>query len=438
LEFAEKHQNKPYFANIFDANSVRSVLQDIAENPAQMALRRFNDEEVQPYSRNALYQTFLQLIDNKKPEKKKFIHFCYNSIYAQTIGDMVEHLSQNTDQLHELYVSGEQVIKGYSANFSSHSYCHFFNHTRELAGIIDLAGDKNVEAIYMHGLFRSWQYDLVNALGDDKHIGWVIWGGDLYNPIKQNWMHKFPAAKISSIHSLSDGDIALFTENYGNREILKFGYPYPGLYGNRVDVTADNPKSRIIVGNSGDSSNHHLEILQILEKKADIQDFEILLPVAYNFEADYEAELNHWIGSSSLKGRVKFQKKFLAPDEYFKLIRNSSLLITAHQRQQAVGNMLMAMYSGINTVLRDVIEVNGKLLPNPSWQFFDDHGLRATSLNKLREVRTVAEIEKPTNELKQRHQMIISQQFGLDKNAKDLMKASNIIATLKPETAPLA
>ncbi|MCG8373725.1 MAG: TDP-N-acetylfucosamine:lipid II N-acetylfucosaminyltransferase [Balneolales bacterium] len=357
-----------------------------------------------------------------------FFHFCRNHIYAQVISDLVEEVNRNSNQEHWLFVEQTPWKAGtdsFEIDADKNPHTLFFNCTSKLdvGKLYQAVLSPAVDAVIMHGLFRKWEFNLINGLGGKKHIGWMIWGGDLYKPIKNGFPEKIPVNKISSIHSTVDGDRELFVRTYGEKAFFKLRYPYPGLYGDFIPNSKEQ-YPRIIVGNSGDASNNHIEILDILQQKKDIGNYEIHLPVAYNFEPKYEAELLEWIQNSNLKDKVKFKKEFLQPEEYIRFIDESYMLITAHQRQQSVGNMLMAIYTGKKTVLRNRIELNGETITNPTWEFLKNMGLEVASFEKLKEVETLRDFGIVEEEVKFNNQEIISLNFGIKTAAEELAKVA--------------
>jgi hypothetical protein len=62
--FAQQNVNKPYFADVFDPESIRKVLMDIADNPEEMNKRRFTKEEMEPHRRENQYKKILEILGN--------------------------------------------------------------------------------------------------------------------------------------------------------------------------------------------------------------------------------------------------------------------------------------------------------------------------------------------------------------------------------------
>jgi FkbM family methyltransferase len=65
FDFAAKHDNKPYFADIFDEASILETLNEIVESKNNLGERKFNKSEVQQYNRYVQYKKFLNLIKEK-------------------------------------------------------------------------------------------------------------------------------------------------------------------------------------------------------------------------------------------------------------------------------------------------------------------------------------------------------------------------------------
>src|SRR5690606_20013321 len=127
--------------------------------------------------------------------------------------------------------------------------------------------------------------------------------GDLYNPLK----HKQPILDtVKNIHAVAtslEGDYDVFCRNYPHRPKIKFIYS-AGFDFTRIPDGATKERL-IVVGNSGDPSNCHIEILKCLAGKQDIKDYQILIPLAYNLSEIYLAEIGDWLKKLNLISCVK-------------------------------------------------------------------------------------------------------------------------------------
>lgn len=380
--------------------------------------------------KDAIYKAFGK---NSQQKTGKYIHLCFNHLYAKSLSDMLGYVNQNYDQKHLLFVESHWAIEEYKPDISQDEYAVWFNHKYDLNAIIDRCSDSDIDGIFVHGLFFEWQKKLVQHIGSKKHIGWIIWGGDLYNPIKL----KEPIAEvveyIDSIHSLVEGDISVFNLTYGARPTYRFGYPYPGLYGDMPEMGEKKGRKKIIVGNSGDYSNNHIEILESLRKKEDVEQYDILLPVSYNLIPEYERAIKEWVKAAGMSHLVKLIKNFIEPAEYREFINASTMLITAHNRQQAIGNMLLSLYSGNATILKKEIVVNDEKQLNPTWELMQKYGLGVNSFEDFKKARSVSDFLSTSKKEINRQKQVIVSEFGMQKRAEDLVASCVSISERESE-----
>ncbi len=369
----------------------------------------------------------LEIDESEAPDGGKFVHISFNHVYAKSLSDMLEYVNQHSNQKHVLFVERHQAILNYEPDISNNTDAQFFDTYQSLKELLEQCLRPEVSAIYMHGLFYDWQTWLVKKIAKKKYISWIIWGGDLYNPVKKKRPFHQIAKHIDAILTPIGGDIKLCNKVYGERPDYPFGYPYPGLYGN-IDLNMSNPgKPQIVVGNSGDVSNNHKQILELLSKKKDIQKYELLLPVAYSFKPSYKRELIEKIEELGLQHNTRFLEEFIKPEEYFGIINRCEMLILAHERQQAVGNILMALYSGKSVFLKEEIVLKGKRVANPTWEFLSEAGFHLNSINTLKSVDELSELTAPTKTQSEKHREIIDTQFSLEARAGQMIQSGKMI-----------
>jgi Flp pilus assembly protein TadD len=390
------------------------------------------DFEKARVEKDKLYTSFGR---KNNPKEGKYIHLCFNHLYAKSLSDMLAFLNEEYDQQHLLFVESHWAIEEYKPDLSRNEHAAWFNHKYDLKAVINRCLDADVNGLFVHGLFFSWQKKLIKEIGSKKHIGWIIWGGDLYNPIKVKKPLVDIVEHIDSIHSLVEGDVAVFKKYYGDRPTYRFGYPYPGLYGDIPQMNESNGRSRIIVGNSGDYSNNHIEILEALRTKKDVRHYDILLPVSYNLIPEYENAIHKWLKAAGMSDLVKLIKNFIEPDKYHAFVESSEMLITAHNRQQAIGNMLLSLYNGNTTVLKKKITVGEKEQMNPTWELLKKHELEVNSFEEFRTASSIHSFLKKSQHQKTRHQQVIINEFGLQTRAEDLAASCKAIREMATEHA---
>lgn len=233
--------------------------------------------------------------------------------------------------------------------------------------------------VYVHFL-TDYMCRFLSQYTIEKEINWVLWGGDLYNFIDINlydkqtlsFMHnkfgwekkdiknnlnyilrKTAIRKFSNIYTEFHDDFLPIKENFITAAVHgKLVYPNPvdfvSLDNSDEGVTKlYNFKSKykyvIQVGNSGDSTNNHLEIFEQLSKM-NTEDFCIIAPLSYG-ESKY---INEIIleGKKLLGEKFIPLKEFLKPEEYFEILKQVDVSIMNHNRQQASSNMTILLYLG--------------------------------------------------------------------------------------------
>lgn len=362
---------------------------------------------------------------NKADESRsaKFIHLCFNHVYAQSLSDLIEYTNAASEQKHRLFIERRRAIADFSADIGENEYSEFFDFQKQLARVLEACLEKDVQAVFVHGLFFDWQKYLIENIGSRKHIGWVIWGGDLYNPINANSPFYRLAEHIDSLHSTAEGDLNICKETYGERSTYPFNYPYPGLYNQLPGRQPEEKTNTIIVGNSGDRSNRHIEILKQLANKKDIRDYKLLLPVSYNFSLNYKQELKEAITALKLQDITTLYEQFIPPRDYVNLVRNAEMLITAHNRQQSIGNILISLFAGNPTFLRESITVNGVEKKNPGWELLESSGLETLRYEDFADFKAISDVPKPSAERVESHRSIIRKDFSLENRAKQLIES---------------
>ncbi len=107
-------------------------------------------------------------------------------------------------------------------------------------------------------------------------------------------------------------------------------------------------QANILLGNSGAFTNNHLEAFEILNK-FNSSNFRIITPLNYG-NKEYS---NKIMQLGNLKFGERFQPliDFMPLVEYQKILKSCGVVIMNHHRQQAVGNVMNALYLGAKVYL---------------------------------------------------------------------------------------
>lgn len=127
-----------------------------------------------------------------------------------------------------------------------------------------------------------------------------------------------------------------------NAEYIPFQYPFKPQ-----DSTFHRlpQASYILVGNSSDSTNNHLDVIQLIRKRS--IDNVLYLPLAYG-DAGYKKYL---IAQTAGQKNILIQDDFISREEYISILSNCKAAVFGHIRQQALGNIVIMMMLGLKVFL---------------------------------------------------------------------------------------
>ena len=251
---------------------------------------------------------------------------------------------------------------------------------------------KDADWIVVHGLNETWARFILE--NNEQNILYVVWGAEVYgNPYlydialygdyterlakklekksfiqkvkdtintfrfnlptltkEQQWkLNKQAFQKLKYISVIYKEEIDFYKENNivsNNAKFIKFGY-YPIEY-----ITKDIDEeitlgTNIMIGNSSSLSNNHLEVLYKL-KKLEVKN-KILVPLSYG-DKRLAKHIEH-TGQDLFGNQFTAITEFMPLNEYTTLMQSCGIVIMNHYRQQAVGNIITAMYLGAKVFL---------------------------------------------------------------------------------------
>lgn len=267
------------------------------------------------------------------------------------------------------------------------------------------------ESIIIHYL----SYSAADFVCKIKHnnIYWIEWGGDLYNNLLYHRGYKlysnplliyyylygnvFKACahlllrKFSTNKTILDAisRIKFFVPDSMYDEYPLFLHYYPQFshlqYKNFFYYPIDQVISEklhnkrccglnIIVGNSCSFSGNHFEIIKILSKYK-VFNRKIIFPISYAGNMRYRKKLLSY-GKKMLGNSFSPITDFMSLDDYNGTILSASIFIYNNYRQEAVGNILVALYFGGKVFLSE---------NNPLLYFYKSKGIIIFSISQINE-----------------------------------------------------
>lgn len=231
---------------------------------------------------------------------------------------------------------------------------------------------------------------VLHGLVDNKVVGlltlcpwvlpkcyWVIWGGDLYRYQKTltTWrshvterLRRFVIRRVGHLITYIKGDVELARKWYG----ATGNYHECLMYLSNVvdpkmtvesEPISDHKGWNILLGNSADPSNNHIEALQRLIPFKD-QNIKIYAPLSYgdkNHAQNVIRQGKEWFGEKFVP-----MTDFMPFEEYQEFLKGLDIAIFNHQRQQAMGNTITLLGMGKTVFLRGDVS---------QWELFKNEGI---------------------------------------------------------------
>lgn len=169
-----------------------------------------------------------------------------------------------------------------------------------------------------------------------------------------------------------------------------------------------NDSNNIILGNSADPSNNHMDALEILVK-LDLQGRKIVIPLSYgNMQyADFLCD------AVSEKGwhDIVAVRDFMPFEDYASLIGSCGFSIYFHERQQAMGNISLSLRNGNKVFMSET---------NLAYEYLKSCGYIVFSVQ--RDLNQAA-IDTPLTESEQRHNWSVYYSLDTIENKKKWLEA---------------
>lgn len=253
---------------------------------------------------------------------------------------------------------------------------------------------QHAEKIILHGLFSTHLlYILALQPWLLKKCHWVIWGGDLYvhqaevkdwRWRKNEFFRRLVIQRLGYLLTYIPGDVALARQWYGatgqHQECLMYT---SNIFKEIVIPPKRGSVINILVGNSADPTNNHLEVFEKLAAYKN-ENMMIYCPLSYGGgDGGYAKHISE-------KGRALFGDRFVALvdfmpfTKYLELLGQIDIAVFAHNRQQGMGNVITLLGLGKKIYMRSDIT---------PWVMFDGLHVKVFDLLILDLIRINYEIQ---------------------------------------------
>lgn len=231
------------------------------------------------------------------------------------------------------------------------------------------------EKIILHGLFSSHLfYILAFQPWLLKKCCWVIWGGDLYvrdtrekdwRWVKNEFFRKIVFSNISLITTTVPGDYKLVKKWYKTKARFVQNLMYYSHLARQISSERISKEKSVVIqiGNSGDSSNNHKELIDKLSNCKNTN-FIVYAPLSYGDEK-HISEVKSY-GFNKLGTFFVPITEFMPFLKYTEYLRSIDVAIFNHRRQQGMGNLIGLIGLGKKVYIRSDVT---------PWEYFNELGI---------------------------------------------------------------
>lgn len=351
-----------------------------------------------------------------------------------------EKIINRTVRLFESAAPGKHLF----VVFGSHKE---FKYVAPSASVIDKAdflkfkGREGFSAIVIH-LLNTRKIRFIKKYGlENIPVYWIIWGADLYNKLLEprgfemyyrdntcysssNLLKKLisPLKKLQTtvrvnktmdfvrkrinylVTDTTENDYEKFVQYYPEVKKIPwrdfFYYPIDEILGESL-LNAQVTGTNVLLGNSGSLTNNHEYAYRYLSGLK-LGDRKLIVPLSYSGSKKYKKVIME-------RGKVLFDEnfcpltEFLPLAQYNELMTSAAVAIYANWRQEAIGNIIIALYLGAK------VFIAGR---NPVFAWAKGHGLIVLKLESI----TQQELDTPlTAEEKANNRRILSALYNRER-----------------------
>jgi hypothetical protein len=334
----------------------------------------------------------INFIKNDLMDLKSILHIVEHKSFLHFI-----QLTFDSKLFNNTYLSSNDLDESFDITPYNVLFIHYLSdRTADILSRKNLKGKKVIWYVYGHDAFRFSKFQnsflepltvflkLKLAYSERKRFISLVLkhiSPSLMSPIFDNKKTLHFVKNIDIICPVIPQDYKILKRKYNTEaEMFHVNYINPIL----LDKPSRIVGNSILLGNSASSFNNHLDTFKVIKK---IKGYDkIYLPLSYG-DKTYASRIKQ----KALKlfgDKVIVLDTFLPFDDYQKIIQQCEFVIMNHKRQQAVGNIVQALYSGAHVYLNKY---------SPFYDFLKSNRFVISEINNEMELRKLNEDEKDIN-----------------------------------------
>lgn len=282
----------------------------------------------------------------------------------------------------------------------------------------------NISGVVFHSLLPS-HYKLLRKIPNGKCVIWLGWGYDYYPllsddcngtrilnkteplhapPIKRQLkrlvepvLHRLillkngglisDLARIDYFAPVLDLEYEMVLRQVSLKaEYIEWNYGTAEDDFSQADMGLAVGKN-ILAGNSATATNNHIELFEAIRDRIDLKDRKVIVPLSYG-DAYYRSRVMKE-GERLLGNAFTPLTTFMKKDQYLEIIRSCGFVMMNHLRQQALGNIFIAMLMGAKIFLNE---------ENPLTAWLRFRGASIGSIDNI-DLHLLQDAEKEANRL---------------------------------------
>lgn len=308
----------------------------------------------------------------------KIVHVCILDKFIPPFIDFVEEHFDDFEDRHIFWVKGD--TKKYPYRASKNIISTPLSKIESIFSYIQAVN--SADKIILHGLFQADQIICLSVMPWlHKKCYWVIWGGDLYSRQLANktvrWhitevFRRWLIPRIGHLVTHVEGDIDRAREWYKAKGRWHECFMYTSnLFQSVQCQPRTDSRVNILIGNSADPNNNHLEILdKLLPYKS--KNIQIYAPLSYGNQ-DHAKTVRDY-GKRLFSHKFTALAIFMTSRDYLSFLSSIDVAIFNHSRQQAMGNITNLLGMGKPVFIRR---------DTTPWLFFKSLGITLYEFDSL-------------------------------------------------------